>query len=161
MKTLPYNLLFLFCCFPVLAEDAAGDRILGVWATEKATAHVEISRDENGYNGAITWLKEPFYSEADGEELVGRPKTDRENPDPALHERAIIGLPLMNGFRYAGNNRWVDGTIYDPENGKTYKCFMWLTKKGTLKVRGYVGISLFGRTSEWTPVLMRTPVNMD
>lgn len=161
MKTYQFGVLFLLFSFPLLADDAAADRIVGVWATEKAEAHVEISRGENGYNGSITWLKEPFYSEADGEELVGRPKTDRENPDPALHERAIIGLPLMSGFRYAGNNRWVDGTIYDPENGKTYKCYMWLTKEGSLKVRGYVGISLFGRTSEWTPVLARIPTNVE
>ena len=155
MKKMNFGLIFLLFSFPAWSDDAAGDRILGVWATEKAEAHVEIARDENGYNGSIIWLKEPFYSEADGDELAGQPKTDRENQDPALQERAIIGLPIMNGFRYAGKNRWVDGTIYDPENGKTYKCYLWLTKDGSLKVRGYVGISLFGRTSEWTPVLTR------
>lgn len=156
MKIFRAGMVLLFSSFPVLADDATADRILGVWATEKAEAHVEISRDENGYNGSIIWLKEPFYSEADGEELAGRPKTDRENPDIALHDRPIIGLAIMQGFRFAGKNRWVDGTIYDPENGKTYKCYLWLTKEGSLKVRGYVGISLFGRTSEWTPVLVRS-----
>lgn len=155
MKICCACLAFLFLPLPALTDDAAADRILGVWATEKAEAHVEISRDENGYNGSIIWLKEPFFSEADGGDLAGKPKTDRENPDPALHDRAIIGLPIMNEFRYSGKNRWVDGTIYDPENGKTYECYMWLTKDGSLKVRGYVGISLFGRTSEWTPVLAR------
>jgi uncharacterized protein (DUF2147 family) len=132
------------------------DAIIGIWATDKAEAHVEIWHDENGYNGRLTWLKEPFYAENDPEGMAGQPKVDRENPDPALRERRIVGLRIMEGFRYAGRGRWRDGTIYDPENGQTYRCMMWLTRDGTLKVRGYIGISLLGRTTEWTPVLTRT-----
>lgn len=150
------RLLLLFTLLPLAVfgadQDADADRILGLWATDKAEAHVEISRDENGYRGVIVWLKEPFYP-ADDEQSPGEPKVDRENPGPALRERTITGLEIMKGFRYAGNDRWIDGTIYDPENGKTYKCRLRLTEDGTLKVRGYVGISLFGRTTEWTPVL--------
>lgn len=137
------------------ADDQQGERILGVWATEKAAAHVEISRDENGYHGTITWLKEPFYPDDDAT-MAGQPKTDRENPDPDLRARSIIGLRIMEGFRYAGRDRWVDGSIYDPENGKTYKCRLQLTERGILKVRGYIGVSLFGRTTEWTPVFAST-----
>jgi len=137
--------------------DTEADRILGVWATEKAEAHVEISRDAGGYNGTIIWLKEPFYSENEAPDLAGQPKVDRENPDPALRDRGVVGLRIMEGFRYTGRDRWADGTIYDPENGKTYKCRLLLTGDGELKVRGYVGISLFGRTSVWTPVLQRIP----
>lgn len=147
----------MFCTLLPLAVfaadgDADADRILGLWATDKAEAHVEISRDENGYRGVIVWLKEPFYPDDDAT-MPAQPKTDRENPEPALRERAIVGLEIMRGFRYAGDGRWIGGTIYDPENGKTYKCRMRLTNRGTLKVRGYVGVSLFGRTTEWTPVL--------
>lgn len=134
-----------------VVDDQPGDRILGVWATGKAEAHVEIFRDENGYHGKIIWLKEPFYPDDDAT-MAGQPKTDRENPDPDLRARSIDGLRIMEGFRYAGRNRWVDGSIYDPENGKTYKCRLQLTDRGILKVRGYIGVSLFGRTTEWTPV---------
>ena len=145
-------LLLLAACFGTVmaGEIDEADAILGLWATERAEAHVEISRDGDGSRRLI-WLKEPFYAEGDPE--AGAPKRDRENPDPALRDREIIGLEILRGFRHAGNNRWVDGTIYDPENGKTYSCKMQLTAEGQLRVRGYVGVSLFGRTTEWTRVL--------
>lgn len=134
--------------------DTASDRIIGLWATDKAEAHVEIRReDDNTYTGTIIWLKDPFYAEDDDAGMEGEPKMDRNNPQANLRERPIIGLQIMKGFVYDGDDRWVDGEIYDPDNGSTYRCKMWLTNEGTLKVRGYVGISLFGRTTEWTPVL--------
>jgi uncharacterized protein (DUF2147 family) len=43
----------------------------------------------------------------------------------------------------------VDGTVVDPENGKEYKGKIWAVGKDTLKMRGYVGISLLGRTESW------------
>ncbi|HLU62560.1 MAG TPA: DUF2147 domain-containing protein [Gammaproteobacteria bacterium] len=133
------------------AQAQEPDDILGIWATERAEAHVEIFKRDDRYHGRITWLKEPFYPEGDAE--AGQPRRDRENEDPELREREIIGLEIVNGFRYVGKGRWTDGTIYDPENGKTYNCKMWLTRDGRLRLRGYVGVSLFGRTTEWIRVL--------
>ncbi|MBW3567373.1 MAG: DUF2147 domain-containing protein [Proteobacteria bacterium] len=163
MKYIPA--LALLLCLPVTAgetiNNTEGNRILGVWATEKAEAHVEIAKGDNGYKGTIVWLKEPFYIESDSAGRTGEVKKDTENPEPSLRDRNIVGLQIMEGFEYGGNDRWINGTIYDPENGETYKCRMMLTHEGALKVRGYVGISLFGRTSEWTPVLKRVPVESD
>ncbi|HEX6927884.1 MAG TPA: DUF2147 domain-containing protein [Gammaproteobacteria bacterium] len=152
-----FCLVFTLLSGVTAADDAKteADRILGVWATEKAEAHVEISRDESGYRGRIVWLKEPFYAADDPDGMAGLAKMDRENPDPALRNRHIDGLLIMEGFHYAGDGQWTGGTIYDPDNGETYSCKLWLTEDGSLKVRGYVGISLFGRTTEWTPVLVR------
>lgn len=154
MKLLRLFAAFLLAASGAIANDD-GNRIVGLWATEKAEAHVEISRREDGYHGTIVWLKEPFFSEDDVHGMGGRPKTDRENPDPALRERLIVGLEILQGLRYAGDRRWIDGTIYDPETGETYRCTLQLMDDGRLDVRGYVGISLFGRTTEWTPVLVR------
>ncbi len=56
----------------------------------------------------------------------------------------------MTGFAANGEGKWTGGRIYDPNNGKTYKCTLELANDGTLKVRGYVGISWFGRTETWT-----------
>lgn len=137
----------------VMASDA--DAIVGIWATDKAEAHVEIRRADDGYYGRIIWLKEPFFPKDDNGGMAAQPKVDRENPNPALRDRPIIGLKIMEGFRYAGDGRWRDGAIYDPENGQTYKCRLSLTRDGRLKVRGYVGVSLFGRTTEWTSVLRK------
>ncbi len=52
---------------------------------------------------------------------------------------------MLKDFKYK-NNKWEDGTIYDPEDGKTYKCSMWI-EKGKLKVRGHWG--LFHQTQTW------------
>ena len=97
-----------------------------------------------------------------GDSLVGRivgspndqpgdaPRYDDLNPDPTLRGRPLKGLTIMSGFRYDGDGRWVDGRIYDPNSGKTYKGTIRQVDANTLKLRGYVGISLFGRTETWT-----------
>ena len=81
---------------------------------------------------------------------VDRPKTDVNNPDPMLRSRPLIGLELFEGFRYDGDGEWSGGTIYDPNNGKTYRCKIKLIGPDTLKVRGFIGISLIGRSETWT-----------
>jgi uncharacterized protein (DUF2147 family) len=58
----------------------------------------------------------------------------------------------MLGFKYAGSKTWKDGTIYDSESGKTYSCNVKMVDENTLEVRGYVGISMIGRTDTWKKV---------
>lgn len=143
----------MFVAQRVWAANPGGDAIVGLWLTEGGKARVEVVRGNDGYDGRIVWLKEPRYPADDPQHMGGQPKVDRENPDKSLHGRPIIGLPLAQDFHYAGDNRWEGGSIYDPESGKTYRCKMTLLSDGTLKVRGYVGISLFGRTTVWTRVI--------
>jgi uncharacterized protein (DUF2147 family) len=96
-----------------------------------------------------------------GDKLIGKivgspndgpndaPRYDDLNPDPALRARPLKGLTVMSGFRYNIDGRWVDGRIYDPNSGNTYKGIIQHVDANTLKLRGYVGISLFGRTEIW------------
>ncbi len=123
------------------AEEA--DVILGQWYTdpEEKDAVVEIYKDNGLYSGKIVWLKNP-------KEDDGTIKVDKENPDEARRNDPLVGLNLVQGFSYKGKNKWAGGSIYDPENGKTYKCKMAL-KGDDLKVRGFIGISLLGRTTHW------------
>lgn len=134
----------------VRAANGNPDAIVGIWVTEGGKSHVEIALRNGQYEGHIVWLKEPDYPTDDQQGMAGKSKVDRENPEIALRTRPIIGLPLLSGFRYAGDNVWSDGSIYDPESGKTYHCKMTLMKNGDLKVRGYIGFSLFGRTTVWS-----------
>jgi uncharacterized protein (DUF2147 family) len=152
MRPSPRYRCILVLALVASAAMADGDGILGVWATEPDgnQAHIEISKVDGLYEGRVVWLEEPVYAEAEGPEWAGKAKVDRENPDPELRSRPAIGLRLMEGFRYSGGNLWHKGTIYDPENGKTYKCKMTLSDDGVLKVRGFIGMSLLGRTTEWT-----------
>jgi len=83
-----------------------------------------------------------------------KPSNDVNNPDPALRGRSLSGIKFLWGFSYdRKKNRWVDGKVYDPNNGKTYSAKMSLEKDGkTLKMRGYIGVSLFGRTAKFERV---------
>lgn len=116
------------------------DDIVGIWYNQEKTAKVKIFKVGDRYNGKIVWLKEPLRD--------GKPKLDRENEDEDLRSRPIMGLEILKDFEF-DEDEWEDGTIYDPKNGETYSCY--ITKEGEkLNVRGYVGISLIGRTSVWT-----------
>lgn len=136
-------LLFLFSAFlPNQNPINKGDEILGIWMTDEGKAKIEIYKEGDKYSGKIVWLKEPRNEQ-------GVLKLDKENSDKTLRSRQILGINLVSGFTFDGDDRWEGGDIYDPENGKTYSSYMKL-KRGKLEVRGYVGISMFGRTVVWT-----------
>lgn len=120
---------------------------VGVWASEAATSHIKIEDCAGKLCGAIVWLKEPLDRD-------GREKTDSENPDPALKGRKLIGLRLLEGFTRKADEPlvWAGGTIYNPTDGKTYRCTLTVKDPGTLYVRGYVGIPLLGKSQTWTRV---------
>jgi len=134
---------------------ANGDQIVGSWVTPDDKAVVEIYLQDGQYFGKFVALKEPLYPADDKAGLAGQVKVDRNNPDAAQHEQPIIGLVMLNNMQYAGEkkgkHKWQGGTIYDPGNGKAYKCTIKLNADGTLDLRGYIGISLFGRSQEWRP----------
>jgi uncharacterized protein (DUF2147 family) len=141
-------LLVLAAPLPAAADP---DAIVGLWRTDptdKGYAHVEVTLQDGRYEGRVVWLSEPDFPPGDSQ--AGQPKADRLNPDPVLRQRPILGLSMMAGFRFV-DGVWRGGRIYDPETGKTYKCTLRLAADGTLKVRGYIGISLLGRTTVWVP----------
>ena len=80
----------------------------------------------------------------------GKPKTDPLNPDESLQSRSRMGMIIMYNFEYDGDNEWNDGNIYDPKSGNEYSGALTLSSKNHLDLRGYVGIPLFGRTSNWS-----------
>ncbi|KVH40982.1 DUF2147 domain-containing protein [Burkholderia cepacia] len=64
--------------------------------------------------------------------------------------KPILGMTILMGMKPAGDDEWSGGTILDPENGKFYSAKMSLSDSGKrLKVRGFIGISLLGRTQTW------------
>lgn len=131
------------------------DALVGLWRTEptdQGFAIVRITRDEDRYRGEIVSLSKPNFPPEEGPEWAGKPKVDRNNPDAAKQSRPIVGLEIVWGFAHKAPGRYEGGRIYDPENGKTYKAKMRLQPDGTLDVRGFVGFSLLGRTTQWQPV---------
>lgn len=136
-------LFFLFSAFiPSKGSIGNGDEVLGIWLIDEGKAKVEIYKEGQKFSGKIVWLKEPRDEQ-------GALKLDKENLDESLRDRPIMGMNLINNFTFDGDDRWVDGEIYDPESGKTYDAYMRF-KKGKLEVRGYIGMAMFGRTVVWT-----------
>ncbi len=120
------------------------DAILGDWLTENGRARVRVQKTKSGkYVGTIVWLKEPLNEQ-------GQPKLDKNNPDESKRTRPILSLRNVNGISYEGENTWGGGTIYDPESGNDYSVTIKLVDAKTLEVRGYIGVSVFGRTTVWT-----------
>jgi uncharacterized protein (DUF2147 family) len=120
------------------------DAIVGVWKTGEGTAMVKIYKSGENYQGRVVWLKEPNDPE------TGKPKLDKNHPDAANHNRPILGLVNIWGFKYTEDKTWDNGNIYDPKNGNTYSCTIKMINANTIEVRGYIGVSLIGRTDTWT-----------
>jgi uncharacterized protein (DUF2147 family) len=125
------------------AAQAQGANIQGLWLTEGGKSHVQIAPCGAHLCGRIVWLREPLGKD-------GQPKVDLKNPDPARRSQKIIGLTVVwNMAKSSDPNEWEGGRIYNPEDGETYKSTMKLRPDGKLEVRGYVGISLLGKSQYW------------
>ena len=154
MKTRHLIVTFLCVILGAATTQAAvageHDAILGNWTTAKGKSTVNLYQCGNKVCGKITALKEPTYPADDGKGMAGKTKVDRENPEEKLRDKPLIGLVILEGFDRTEDGLWKNGTVYDPENGKTYKCKMTLESDKVLKVRGFIGFALLGRTSVWT-----------
>ena len=117
---------------------------VGVWTNEEGKAKFEIYECGDKLCGKIISLQEPLKN--------GKPKIDENNPDKKLQSRPLQGLVFLKAFEFDGDNMWDEGTIYDPESGKTYSCYMKVLSKDKMEVKGYIGISLIGRSQTWTRV---------
>ncbi|OJV52082.1 MAG: hypothetical protein BGO31_08145 [Bacteroidetes bacterium 43-16] len=134
--------LLITLSFLFLIGSAKAQEINGYWYNDVKDAKIEIFKATDGkYYGKIVWLKEPNRD--------GQPKVDKFNSNSKLKTRPIMGLHILSGFKKSGST-YEDGTIYDPKNGKSYSCKITPDGNDKLNIRGYVGISLLGRTTVWT-----------
>jgi len=141
MKKLVLILLISIAILPVFAQGA--DRILGIWFNGEKSSKIEISQAEDGsYVGKIVWLKEPL-------DKAEKPKTDSKNPNKEFRNRPLMELQVLTGLSYDGKGKYSGGRIYDPKSGKTYSAKAEMLNNNTLALRGFIGISLAGRTDTW------------
>ncbi len=142
MKNIYAILACLFCL--TASAKTNPDDIVGTWLNSSGEGQIQIYKEGDKYFGKIIWLKEPNGPK-------GNPKLDANNPDKSLQSKPLIGALILRNFKY-DDGEWNGGRIYDPKNGKDYKCFMKLKDPKTLNLRGYIGFSLLGRTEVWTRV---------
>ena len=136
-----FSILLLLTAITFSGFSQSKDAILGRWVNPSGEAHVEIFKKSDKYFGKIVWLKNPRDEQ-------GVAKTDVKNPEPGLKSKPILGLEMLKDFVFA-DGKWTDGKIYDPKSGKTYSCN--ITQKGNneISIRGYMGISIIGRSESW------------
>ena len=118
----------LVLCATASTASAQQGTVMGTWLSESGVAQIRIG---------------PCPDAA----------TDYRNENPALRTRKVIGMPLIWGFKQAAQpNTFEDGKVYNGEDGKTYSANISLQSDGKLRLRGFVGTPMFGKTQLWTRV---------
>lgn len=133
-----YSIFFVM----TFAFSSHAQTALGKWKTiddetGKAKSVVEIYENNGKIYGKIV---EIFDKTKEGK-LCSECEGAKKN-------KPILGMVILEGLSKKGKN-WEGGTILDPNSGKVYKCTISLENKDKLKLRGYIGISLIGRTQYW------------
>lgn len=125
-----FALAFLLGGTPASADVAVQDPtpVVGVWAS-KGTIF-SISRDGDELLGEVIAMR--------------KPRADQKNPDSRLRTRPVIGLQVLSDYRFK-RGAW-RGKLYDPGSGRTFSSHLKLDADGNLRLRGYIGFSLFGKT---------------
>ena len=134
------NKLLVFCSF-LITSFCFGQSIIGEWETyddktNELKSIVEIYQKGGFYYGKINQVLAK-----ERRELCAQCEGDKKNTP-------IIGLVIIEKMVLNGDE-YDDGTILDPESGTTYKCLLALESENKLKVRGYIGFALLGRTQYW------------
>jgi uncharacterized protein (DUF2147 family) len=125
-----------------VAAQAQQSPLYGPWLSENRRGVIEIYPCGEKVCGKLVWLIQPLVN--------GQPVLDDQNPKPELRSRQRCNLVMLGDFHQSEPQRWTDGWIYDPDSGKTYSATMFLESADVLKLRGYVGVPLFGETQIWT-----------
>jgi uncharacterized protein (DUF2147 family) len=136
--------LVLFLAISTLAQ-AADNSAAGLWqSTDDNTGKPRSQIRINESNGEFTAVVEKDLLDTDTGDAVCSKCQDERKDQP------IIGMTILEGMQKRGHV-YEGGHILDPENGKIYRCKMKLNSTGNkLEVRGFIGISLFGRSQMWT-----------
>ena len=114
----------------------------GYWLTEKKGVMVRIYDCDGALCGQTVWLKKMNHSD-------GAPRLDAKNPDPALRDRHWCGITAITGLKQDGEGEWSGGEVYDPKTGETFD-FKLETVGERVKVRGFLGVPLLGKSETWT-----------
>jgi len=141
MKRIVFTILFV-ALTGILSATA---QVTGKWKTiddetGQAKSIVEIYEQNGKVYGKIVEILNPAKKNATCTECKG---ADKGKP--------ILGLVIIKGLT-KDDDEWTDGDILDPTKGKLYSCTITMDGKDKLEVRGYMGISLLGRTQTWTRV---------
>ena len=123
---------------PSVARAQAPDDIIGIWETEDGGLKFEMFNAGSQYQARLLYGQ--HVMEPDNVTF----RKDTKNPDEALRSRSLKHITILSGLTFQ-NGEWVGGSLYSPRDGTTYSCNAKVVD-GQLHMRGFVGISLLGRT---------------
>ncbi|AUC84468.1 DUF2147 domain-containing protein [Polaribacter sp. ALD11] len=139
MKKLLFTLLFVVISISINAQT-----IFGKWNSKNDDGNVdsvlEIYKKDGKAYAKVVEIMNPARKKALCVDCEGEYK-----------DKPILGLNILSGLKKDGDE-WSDGQIIDPRNGKVYKCYIKLVKPNKLKLRGFIGLSVFGKTNYWERV---------
>jgi uncharacterized protein (DUF2147 family) len=119
------------------------DRIVGIWVHEFGKSRIKIEKTGDRYHGKLVWMAEIKND-------TGATATDLRNTNATLRDRPLLGSRIIQQFVYKGEDEWVNGSIYDPEKGKTFCGTLKLVSSDVLVIRGFpCQMSLMGRRETW------------
>jgi uncharacterized protein (DUF2147 family) len=144
MKKLILAILLLLSNTIAFAQSKPDD-IVGRWITADKSVIVQIMKADQKYIGRIVWGKQ-------------KNRKDHKNPDQSKRNKYLLNSLILTNFDHDGDNSYTNGEIYDPNTGKTYSSNLTLVNKNKLKVQGYVGLTMFGRSSHWIRVVQKKAV---
>lgn len=135
-----YYSFFFLIRFNIKSRDSPSSfsSCISGFSSQNGSNRPLIFKQGDKYFGKLSWIKDAA-------------KKDVNNPDASLRNQPLLGLVILKNFEFTGK-AWEEGSIYDPKNGKSYSCNMKLKKADELEIRGFVGVSLLGRTTVWTKV---------
>lgn len=153
MKTTQHYRLCTFALALLALVSVAGTRAQQLTPKlQNAIGHWQIVNSDGPGGQAEIYLEN---GKLFGRVTQVRPgRTPRDVCDKCSGEyknQLILGMVFMRNFRPNGDD-WVEGSVVDPENGKEYKGKIWTVGKDSLHLRGYIGISLLGRTESWVRI---------
>ena len=137
--------LTVLAVMPTSSNAEQIDAAHGYWLTQNGKAIIHITQCGDQTCGQMVWVATP-------RDDAGKLKLDVNNVDDFKRSRSICGLQLVGGMKAKGAGNWKDGWIYNPRDGETYSADLKAVSANELKVRGYLGVRLLGKSQIWTRV---------
>ena len=148
-------LTVLGLCVAASTASAQQGTVMGTWLSESGVAQIRIGPCPDAAAGPLCGFVANLINPKgpDGAAIAADAATDYRNENLSLRTRKVIGMPLIWGFKKTAEpNAFEDGTVYNGEDGKIYNANISLQPDGKLRLRGYVGTPMFGKTQLWTRV---------
>ena len=128
-----------------IINATADEQICGRWESKEKNLVVQVYKEDNQFKAKIVWFDDGDHSKQMAY------WTDKNNPEPALRTRKILGMNVLEKLIYTPEtNSWEDGMIYDAKSGRHWNSSAYIDRSGELKVKGYWHFKFIGKTMTFT-----------